>query len=282
MGKRKRKSRRIFRKWILAGLTLFTVFGVVSYLSRVMEEARIQKYLLEAEAEEPYKAGEPVKVEVPLKPETPDQAEWTIVLDPGHQRRGNPEPEPAGPGSTVMKQKVSSGTTGTTTGIPEYQYVLDLSLMVRDLLEREGFRVIMTRTGNDVDLSNIDRAKIANAAKADLFLRIHANGSDNPDIHGISTYTMPEDSPYNADLAEESEKAALLLLEEVVKATGAKDRGNHRNNSYTGINWSKVPVVILETGFMTNPEEDLRMATTSYKEKMARGIVEAVMRYVEK
>jgi N-acetylmuramoyl-L-alanine amidase len=91
---------------------------------------------------------------------------------------------------------------------------------------------------------------------------------------------MPEDSPYNPELAGRSEKASSLLLEEVVKATGAKDRGNRKNNSYTGINWSEVPVVILETGFMTNPEEDLLMATTSYRERLAQGIARAIVRYV--
>lgn len=278
MGERKQKSRKRSRPGIRAGLILLMAVGVFLFIWGRMEEARIQRYLLEAEADGPGPVSETPVQEEPGP--APGAMKWTIVLDPGHQLLEDPHLEPLGPGSTVMKKKVSSGTKGTVTGIPEYQYVLDLSLMVRDILEREGFRVIMTRTGNDVNLSNIDRASIANEADADLFLRIHANGSDNPSVHGISTYTMPQDSPYNPHLAEKSERAAALLLEEIVKATGAKDRSNHSNNSYTGINWSEVPVVILETGFMTNPDEDLRMATTSYREKMARGIADAIIRYV--
>lgn len=272
MGKRGKKSRQIFRTWIPAGLVLITAFGVFHYLSGAMEDAKLKKYLLEAEAEEPDE-------EEPLQAEASEG--WTIVLDPGHQEVEDSGLEPVGPGSEVMKKKVSSGTMGTTTGIHEYQYVLDLSLLVRDLLEKEGFRVVMTRTRSDVDLSNINRAKIANEADADLFLRIHANGSVNPDVHGISTYTPPGNSPFNGHLAEKSERIADLLLKEIVKATGAKDRGDHKSVSYTGINWSEVPVVILETGFMTNPDEELLLSTVSYREKMARGIVEAIERYFE-
>lgn len=278
MGKRKRKSRRISRAAIRAGLVLLMAVGAFFFISGMMEEERNEKNLLEAEANGADREPETLDREDP--PSAQGKERWTIVLDPGHQRAEDPGLEPLGPGSAVMKKKVSSGTKGTTTGIQEYQYVLDLSLMVRDMLEREGFRVVMTRTGNDVSLSNIDRARIANHAEADLFLRIHANGSDNPGVHGISTYTMPEDSPYNPELAGRSERASSLLLDEVVKATGAKDRGNRKNNSYTGINWSEVPVVILETGFMTNPEEDLLMAMTSYREKMARGIARAIVRYI--
>lgn len=229
--------------------------------------------------EEPGGAGEPVVTEGP-PPENP-QAKWTVVIDPGHQKVGDSALEPVGPGSTDMKKKVSSGTRGTTTGVHEYLYVLDVSFLVRDLLEAEGFQVIMTRTDHEVTLSNIDRAKIANEAEADLFLRIHANGSDNPAVHGISTYTPPANSPYNPEVAEKSGRASLLLLEEIVEATGAKDRGDHKSITYTGINWSEVPVVILETGFMTNPEEDRLMATRSYQEKMAIGIANAVRRYFE-
>lgn len=355
MQKRGRKTKRIFKLWIVTGLVLFTALGIYLYASMAMEagsmamEAATQEDLFRAEGyvasdryreaveiyddlllkeedaeirtlrenvmtewkaytdrepskSEPEPIDAPVAIdnpqpaEVPLPPEKPGegnpkgdegppsetpQAKWTIVIDPGHQKLGDSTMEPVGPGSTVMKKKVSSGTRGTTTGIYEYRYVLDVSLLIRDLLEAEGFHVLMTRIDHEVTLSNVDRAKIANEAEADLFLRIHANGSDNPAVHGISTYTPPGNSPYNPDLAEKSEKIALLLLEEMVKATGAKDRGNHKSVSYTGINWSEVPVVILETGFMTNPEEDRLLATTSYQEKMAGGIANAVRRYFE-
>ncbi|MBC7294355.1 MAG: N-acetylmuramoyl-L-alanine amidase, partial [Thermoleophilia bacterium] len=108
-----------------------------------------------------------------------------VVIDPGHQAHGDPSLEPIGPGSTQMKAKVSGGTAGVATGIPESKLVLAVSLKLRDALKTQGIKVVMTRTTQDVNLSNIPRAEIANKARATLFVRIHADGSDNPQVRGI-------------------------------------------------------------------------------------------------
>ena len=113
-----------------------------------------------------------------------------VCIDPGHQLKGNSSTEPVGPGSDEMKAKVSSGTAGTVTGITEYQFNLDISLALRKELEARGYQVIMTHTTNEVDLSNVDRAEIANDAEVDAFVRIHANSSSNAAAHGIETLCM--------------------------------------------------------------------------------------------
>ena len=107
-----------------------------------------------------------------------EAASYVIAIDAGHQAQGNFGQEPIGPGSSTMKTKVAGGTRGTTSGVSEYQLTLDISLKLRDLLEDKGYQVVMIRETNDVNITNSERAKIANEAGADAFIRVHANCSD--------------------------------------------------------------------------------------------------------
>ena len=93
-----------------------------------------------------------------------EAAAYVIAIDAGHQEHGNFGQEPIGPGSSTMKTKVAGGTRGTTTGVPEYQLTLDISLKLRDLLEEKGYQVVMIRETNDVDITNSERAMVANEA----------------------------------------------------------------------------------------------------------------------
>jgi N-acetylmuramoyl-L-alanine amidase len=178
-----------------------------------------------------------------------------VVIDPGHQARGDYTLEPIGPGSSTRKPKVSSGTRGVVTGTPESQLVLAVSLMVRDELERRGVQVIMTRTTQNVNISNIERTLIANRAGADLYLRVHADGHSDSRAHGIHTMYPAVISGWTDDIAVPSRRAAELIQTALIAATGAHDRGIDARSDMTGFNWSDVPAVIPEIGFMTNPAE---------------------------
>lgn len=218
--------------------------------------------------------------EVP-KPTAPaSAAKYLVTLDPGHQLIESTLPEPVGPLSSEMKKRVSSGTFGTVTKTPEHELVLDLSMRVRALLIEKGIEVVMTRTTSDVDLSNIDRARIANENSSDLFVRIHANGADDTRVRGISAYYPGTGNQWAGHLSDDSRRASLMILEGIVRATGAKDRGARASDSYTGINWSEVPVTIIETGFMTNPDEDLLLSTEEYRQRMAKGIADGIIQYL--
>ena len=212
---------------------------------------------------------------------TPVQESYVVVIDAGHQRKGNYDKEPNGPGSDVMKAKVSSGTQGTSTGIPEYELNLAVSLYLKEELLARGYTVIMIRETNDIDISNVERAKVANEAGADAFIRVHADSSTNSSANGVMTICQTKDNPYNAEWYEESRKLSELVLEEVVEATGAKKRKVWETDTMTGINWTTVPTTILEMGFMSNPDEDELLATEEYRKKVAAGVANAIDRYLK-
>ncbi len=204
-----------------------------------------------------------------------------ICIDAGHQEHADSGLEPIGPGSSTKKQKVMGGATGVSTGTPEYKLNLAVALKLKALLRAQGAKVFMTRETNDVNISASARAKLANRAGADLAIRIHADGVDNRSTHGVSVL-YPAASQWTGSIRAKSKRAAQQVLDGFVSATGANDRGIVARGDITGFNWSKVPVILVEMGFLSNPGEDRRLNTDGYRDKMARGMRNGILRYFGK
>lgn len=206
-----------------------------------------------------------------------EEEQKVIVIDAGHQTRAMSAKEPIGPGSKQKKAKVTGGASGCVTHLPEYKLNLQVAKKLKKELEDRGYKVIMVRTKNNVRLSNVDRAKVANKNKADAFIRIHANSAGSSGVKGALTIAPANSNSYMSKKNRKaSQKLSKKVLTAMCKATGAKNRGVMYTNTMTGINWCKVPVTIVEMGFMSNPSEDRKMASASYQKKIVKGIADGI------
>ena len=202
-----------------------------------------------------------------------------ICLDPGH---GTPpavgrQTEPIGPGSHVQKIKDGGGASG------EAQVALAIGLKTRALLLRRGYRVAMTRTGPTFSYGsggNIARAEFCNRRHAALMVRIHADGSADRSLHGVSTLVPAWHRGWTDDIYARSVTAGRALQKAVVHATGAMDRGIVQRSDLTGFNWADVPAVLVETGFLSNPSDSRLLHTGAYQQRIARGLTAGVAAFV--
>lgn len=210
-----------------------------------------------------------------------NSSKYVICIDPGHQTKGNNDLEPIAPNSTKKKAKVTTGTRGVSTKKYESELMLEIGLKLKDNLEKMGYKVVMTRTTNDVNISNIERALFANEKKATLYIRLHADGSENKNTYGASVLTSSPKNKYTEKVQKESEEFSKILLEEYVKSTGAKNRGVIYRDDLTGTNWSEVTNTLIELGFMSNTEEDKKLSDEKYQEKIIEGLINGIEKYLK-
>ncbi len=225
-------------------------------------------------------SAKPVAPANPVPPTTQIVSSGVVVIDAGHQARADTSLEPIGPGSTEKKPKVAGGATGVVAPrVPESEINLAVALKLRSALEAGGVKVIMVRTSQDVNIANSERAAVANEAGAALFVRLHCDGIDNSTTHGLSTL-VPARNQWTGPILAKSSKAGKLVHEAVIAATGATDRGIVGRSDMSGFNWSKVPTVLVEMGFMSNSAEDRLLNTPSYQQKLAEGLARGIEEYL--
>ncbi len=208
--------------------------------------------------------------------EQPAATKKTVVIDPGHSSNGNKGMEKQSPDSDVMKIKDPGGTEGIYTKTPEYVVAMSVSKKLKSLLEQHNVTVIMTKTQDAESPGNIERAEIGNNNNADLAIRIHCDSADSQSARGASMLT-PAPVGYAKDISTISKTYGQIILQDLVSTAGMNNRGVVERNDLTGFNWSKVPVVLVEMGFMSNKEEDQLLNDDSYQEKLAEGLCKGIL-----
>ncbi|KEK24496.1 N-acetylmuramoyl-L-alanine amidase [Bacillus gaemokensis] len=207
------------------------------------------------------------------------QGKFLVVIDPGHQEKANLNLEPIGPGATKQKYKVTDGATGVVTKKRESVLALEAAFILKEKLEAKGIQVLMTRTTHDVDISNKERATFANDHQANLFLRLHADGSENPAQKGFAVLAPAEENNYTKGIYTESLQISQVIVKKMKETGQVKVNGVQFRDDLSGFNWSKVPGVLLELGFMSNPEEDRKLSDPKYLHSLLQSVTDSVEEY---
>lgn len=208
---------------------------------------------------------------------------WTpvVVLDPGHSSSVAGGYEPLGPGSGERKAKDTYGAQGVSTGVPEYRLTLNVANKLKTSLTQQGCKVIMTRKDNKTAISCVQRAQVANKAKADAYLRIHANSFDYSYVNGAMTICVSAGNPYvSRSMYRKCYALSKAVLDSYVRATGCRKERIWENDDMSGNNWSKVPTTLIELGYMSNPSEDWLMQQSSYQEQMVKGMANGIKKFL--
>ena len=175
-----------------------------------------------------------------------------------------------------MKIVLDAGHGGKDPGAKTFLTVekdmaLNIALQVREYL-RGKHEVIMTRqTDEYVSLS--ERCRIANEAKADIFVSIHLNAHDDPNVRGVEVFSFPGS-------VEGAKLRNAIYMEIMDRLPGWKQRGTKEANFYVLRN-TKMPAVLVECGFITNVEEEKELHKPEIRQKFAEGIAAGVLAYWE-
>lgn len=230
--------------------------------TEVKNETEVKQKDEEVEVEE--KEEDVVELEKPM-----------IVIDPGHSSVGNPEKEAIAPNSQTTKAKDVLGATGKYTKTPEHITTVFIAKELKNELEANGYNVVMTKTEVSQSLSNIERANIGNSNNADLVVRIHADASDNTSVNGASIL-VPAKNEHTSEIYETSKNYGEIIINTYAEDLGLNNRGVIQRDDMTGFNWSDVPVVILEMGFLSNMEDDTFISNEQNHNKIAKSIAKGI------
>ncbi len=203
-----------------------------------------------------------------------------IVIDPGHGSKSNLELERVSPDSEEKKIKDGGGAEGVNSKTPEYLISMDVASKLKETLQKEGYTVIMTKNKHSESLGNIERAEVGNKNNANLVIRIHADSADLEDAKGASIL-VPSKKGYASEINELSKKYGYILLREMVASANMNNRGVIEREDMTGFNWSKVPVVLVEMGFLSNVEEDKLLNTEEYRIKIVQGLTKGIKKAIK-
>ncbi len=203
-----------------------------------------------------------------------------ICVDPGHcvtPLAGKGYRDPVSPLSDETKATYTTGTQGKH--LTEEKLNLAVGLKLRDRLRALGATVVMTREVSNITINGVERCEIPNRLRADVAVRIHADGNADRSVHGVCVMTPTGDLLGTPSIKAESVRLGQLMVDAVAQETGAKNRGLMPRYDLTGFNFSEIPTVLIEMGFMTNAEEDALLETDAYQDKIVEGMTRSLLQW---
>lgn len=270
----RRRRRKILRLlWLLVLLLVFLVTGIAInwILSNDSEQIRtdVTEFINEVKGVTPTPTSTPTPTPTntptptPTNTPTPTPIAGRIVIDAGHG---------------------GSDDGAVSNGLKEKDIALDLALMLKERLEAKDFDVFLTRDSDDLtgpyDLNNnnrinpTERVELLNSYSADLVISIHLNSyATNPSVSGLEILY--------GDNSELSKELAETLLTPIIDSCGAKNRGVKYRPDVLILQETNIPIVIIETGFITNETDVANLQTFVYKHQMIQGIVEGVTSFTK-
>lgn len=223
---------------------------------------------------------EPTETPTPVPTETPvATGGHKIAIDPGQQKSQMTEEEPVGPGASATTAKMSYGATSTTTGKREFEWTMEFALRLKEELLARGYEVVLTREEHDVKISNAERAQFVNESGAEIYLSLQADAASNKEAKGIYTQIPSQSNAFVGNLYPDCKRLAKEIQNNLIAETGTKDRGVQENDKVAAINYSEVPVAVLQLGFMSNKEEDTNLWSKEYQDKMIKAICDGIDTY---
>jgi N-acetylmuramoyl-L-alanine amidase len=205
----------------------------------------------------------------------------TICIDPGNQAKLASSTGDWVDPSLSRRENPEVDVNGAASGNPEQLVNLDIAERLKGLLEKDGMRVVMTRTTGDVDLSSTARADIAANAASDLLVSIHvANSNTDPAASGTAVY-YPSRNTWTDPFYENSKEAALFVGGDLARELGMHDRGVSPRDDLAIFNWSKVPAIRVEVGYMSNPEDDRSLSRVDFRQKAAWALRDGIVKYLQ-
>ncbi len=147
-------------------------------------------------------------------------------------------------------------------------------------LKERGYTVVMGKRAMEDTVSNAKIAELANQIQADVVVRICTEYNTDPEVCGAAAYCCPRDSSYPASaFADVSQKLGKKILKYYTKATGFTSAGVLESDAFAGIRRSKIPVIVLNMGYLSNDRENSKMSGQKFQAKMAKGIADGLDAY---
>lgn len=189
----------------------------------------------------------------------------TVVIDPGH---GGPDPGAVGVAGSLEKEIVLAISDRLEPMLNRAAvYTLRLRDGDYDMVERQGRSGSGSRKRDDLLL----RAKAANDAGADLFISLHANSFPSPRWKGAQTFYAPG-RPESKLLAE--------ALQHRLREAFSDNTRKARPGDYLVLKETRMPAVVVEVGFLSNPDEERLLTTASHQQKVAEAIYQGILDYL--